>query len=74
MMTGDEYLKSVERLGMTQVGSAKFFGVDDKTAYNWATGKHPVPDAVSMLLCLMEICELTPDDVLELADQWVAPA
>jgi hypothetical protein len=65
-MTGEEYRLAVERLGMSLGGSAEFFGVTDKTARNWMTERHPIPNPVSMLLCMMIELELSPLDVIEL--------
>jgi hypothetical protein len=71
-MTGEDYRKAIEHLGMTKVGSARFFGINDKTPHNWITGRNPIPAAVSMLLRVMLHYKLSPHDILALEDR-VAP-
>jgi hypothetical protein len=68
-MTGDDYRHAIDHLGMTQVGSARFFGVNDKTPRRWISGEHPIPCAVSMLLRVMVRHHLTPHHVLALEDR-----
>jgi DNA-binding transcriptional regulator YiaG len=70
-MTGDDYKKAIERLGMSLVGSAEFFGVTDKSVRNWMTERHPIPNSVSMLLCLMIVLELSPLDVVQVEEGCV---
>ena len=68
-MTGDQYQQAIDHLGMTQVGSARFFGVDESTPRRWISGKRrPIPRAVSMLLRVMIKHELDPLYVLALED------
>jgi DNA-binding transcriptional regulator YiaG len=73
-MTGDNYKKAVERLGMSLGGSAEFFGVTDKTVRNWISERHPIPNSVSMLLCLMIELELMPLDVVQVEEGCVIPS
>ena len=44
------YQHLLEELDLTQVGAAKFLGVDERTGRRWASDERPVPQAVSMLL------------------------
>ena len=69
VMSGDQYKSAVERLGMTQVGSARFFGVADTTSRRWISGKMIIPPAVSMLLAVMLEYQLTPHQVIALEDR-----
>jgi len=62
-MTGEQYLSATEELGMSQIGSARFFGVDYSTVRRWVAGTSPVPDAVAYLLRVMMKTELTPHHV-----------
>jgi hypothetical protein len=62
-MTGHEYRHAIEHLQMTQVGSAKFFGVADSTTRRWIADKHPIPPAVAMLLWVMVKRRLSPGHV-----------
>ena len=63
-MNGDDYRDAIEHLGMTQVGSARFLGVNDRTPRNWISGKYPVPVVVSMLLNVMVKKKISPKEVL----------
>ena len=65
-MTGDDYKKAITVLKMTQVGSARFFGVNDRTVRFWISGRSPVPRVVSMLLRVMVELNLDPMHVLAL--------
>jgi len=65
-MTGDDYKKAITILKMTQVGSARFFGVNDRTVRFWISGRSPVPRVVAMLLCVMVEHHIGPLDVLAL--------
>ena len=68
-MTGDQYQKAIDHLGMTQVGSARFLGVDESTPRRWISGKRrPIPRPVAMLLRVMIHHKLDPLHVLELED------
>lgn len=69
-MTADEYREALKRLGLTQVGAAAFLQVNGVTSRKWATGKSPVPPAVSMLFRLMIALKLTPEKV----EEWLTDA
>lgn len=73
-MTGDEYRDTIYHLGMSQVGSARFFGVAERTPRKWIKEDHPIPPAVAMLLAVMVHHKLSPHHVLALAhrDQALA--
>jgi hypothetical protein len=62
-MTGEQYKKAIAKLGMTQIGSAKFFGVNDTTCRRWISGKHSIPDSVAMTLMLMLENGISPADL-----------
>jgi len=47
------YQHLLEELELTQVGAAKFVGVDERTGRRWASDERPVPQAVSMLFEVM---------------------
>lgn len=59
-MNGMEYRTAIAGIGMTQVGAARFFGVDGRTSRKWIAGEFPVPPAVSMLLRVMQHYNLSP--------------
>lgn len=65
-MTGKQYRKAIDALGLSQVGASKFFGVSTKTSPRWARGEAPVHPAVAMLLRVMLRYKLTPDEVKDL--------
>ena len=68
-MTGHEYRLALDCVGMSQVGAARFFGVDASTSRRWISDKLVVPRAVSMLLAVMIRYKLTPDAVIALEDR-----
>ena len=72
-MTGEQYRNAIDHLGMTQVGSARFFDVSASTARKWIGEKHPIPAAVSMLLTVMMHYSLTPQNVIALEDRVASP-
>ena len=66
-MTGAEYRKAIKHLGLSQVSAAKFLGVDETTSRRWVANKHPIPDAVAMLLSTMVSQGLVPGEVANIA-------
>lgn len=52
-MTPSEYRDAIERLGLSQVGASRLFGIDPRTSRRWALGELPVPRAVVLCLRLM---------------------
>ena len=68
-MTGEQYQNAIDHIGMTQVGSARFFGVHERTPRRWISGSLTIPSAVAMLLRVMIHYSLTPDNVLHIAQQ-----
>jgi hypothetical protein len=65
-MTQDEFRDALDEYGLTQVGAAKFFGVDERTTRRWAS-THEVPDAVAMVFAMMRAFRMTPEQVRRLA-------
>ena len=63
-MTGDEYRAALDRIGMSQVGAARFFHVAPSTSRRWIADQLIIPPAVAMLLCVMMHRRLSPGDVL----------
>ena len=66
-MTGEQYQHAIDRLGMSQVGSARFFDVAERTPRKWIADVHPIPMAVEMLLYVMMHYSLTPENVMHIA-------
>jgi len=68
-MTGEQYKKAIDHLGMSQAGSGRFFGVHDDTPRKWISGRYPVPSTVEMLLLVMIHYSLTPENVMAIVHQ-----
>jgi hypothetical protein len=62
-MTPTQYAAAIERLGLTQVGAARFFGVGDRTSRRWISGEYEVPPAIAYCLILMIKHNVAPDDL-----------
>ncbi len=52
-MTPTQYQASLNRLGLSQVGAARLFGVDPRTSRRWVAGDLVIPRAVALALRLM---------------------
>lgn len=63
------YRDLIDKLGMTQVGAAKFLDIGERTSRRWATNDIDVPLGVVMLLELMVKHGITPHDARALAGQ-----
>lgn len=62
-MTAKQFQSAIDRLGLSQVGAARLFGADPRTARRWALGERSVPGAVVILLRLMLAGKITADDI-----------
>jgi hypothetical protein len=62
-MNRTEFSKAIDALGLTQVGAARFLGVDPRTCRRYVAGELPLPPAAAMLLRVMLAHGLAPDDV-----------
>lgn len=62
-MTKDEYRDAIGRLGLTQVGAARFLGVNEKTSRRWASGESDIPRTVAVVLWLMLRFKVKPESV-----------
>lgn len=60
-MTANQYRAALDRLGLSQVGAAALFGVNDKTSRNWA--RNGVHGTVEILLRLMVAGKVTEADI-----------
>jgi len=66
-MTSEEYKKAVSRVGLSQIGAGRFFGVDERTGQRWGSGESKPPQSIAKLLRLMMHLKLSAaelDDVL----------
>jgi DNA-binding transcriptional regulator YiaG len=55
-MTAAQLRAILDRLGLSQVGAARFLDVDDRTVRRWIAGDIAVPRPVEMLLRLLDEC------------------
>jgi hypothetical protein len=62
-MTAKQFQTALDRLGLSQLGAARLFGADGRTARRWAGGERDVPDTVAILLRLMLAVKITADDI-----------
>lgn len=60
-MTANQYRTALERLGLSQVGAARLFGVNDTTSRRWAA--EGVNGVVVILLRLMVAGKVSKTDV-----------
>jgi len=65
-MTPDQFRDALARLDLSQVGAARLFGYDERTARRWASGELPVPAAVAICLRLMLKFKVTPESATKL--------
>jgi hypothetical protein len=61
-VTAKQYADAIERLGLSQVGSARFLGVDDRTSRRWISGERDVPEPVSRFLRYLIAAKVKPEE------------
>lgn len=52
-VTANQYRAALDRLGLSQIGAAKLFGVGDRTSRRWA--EHGVTGTAEILLRLLQL-------------------
>jgi len=62
-MTAKQFQAAIDRLGLSQVGAARLFGSDPRTARRWSIGERSVPEPVAIILRLMIAGKITADDI-----------
>jgi transcriptional regulator with XRE-family HTH domain len=62
-MTPKQFRSALDRLGLSQLGAARLFGADGRTARRWALGERAVPETVAILLRLLMTDRITADDI-----------
>lgn len=62
-MTPKQYAAIITRLGLSQVGAARFLGVDERTSRRWISGEREIPEPVSRFLTFLAAANLTPEEV-----------
>lgn len=65
-MTSDEYRTTIAALGLTQVGAARFLGVDERTSRKWAAGERDIPPPVERFLRFLVAAKIKPERVTAL--------
>jgi len=64
-MTSSQFRAAIDRLGLSQTGTARLVGADGRTARRWALGERSVPEPVAIILRLMLAGKVTVDDVVQ---------
>ena len=59
-MTADDFRHCLARVGLSQVGAARLFAVNDRTARRWAAGEQDIPAAVVLCLLMMQKYRVSP--------------
>lgn len=62
-MTAKQFQAAIDRLGLSQLGAARLFGADGRTARRWALGERSVPEPVAIILRLLLAGKITTDDI-----------
>ncbi len=62
-MTAKQFQAALDRLKLSQLGAARLFGADGRTARRWASGERSIPPTVAILLKLMLAGKITADDI-----------
>lgn len=62
-MTAKQFQSAINRLGLSQVGAARLFGSDPRTARRWALGERSIPEPIAILLRLMLAGKITATDI-----------
>lgn len=62
-MTPTQFRTALDRLDLTQVGAARLFGADQRTARRWASGERAIPNPVVIMLRLLLAKKITVEDI-----------
>lgn len=62
-MTANQFRTALNRLELSQLGAARLFGADGRTARRWALGERSIPEPVAILLRLMLAGKIRADDI-----------
>ena len=65
-MTANQYRVAISRLGLTQHGAARLWGVSPRTGQSYAA--HGPPEPVARLLRFLLAAKITPDEFDRLAN------
>ena len=67
-MTPTQFRAALSRLELSQLGAARLFDADGRTARRWALGERSIPPTVSILLRLLVARVITVEDVETVRD------
>jgi hypothetical protein len=71
VMTKEQYRQELERYSLTQQAAGKLFGgVQKRAAARWAIEEGAVPYSVALVIALMQVCNLAPDDLRDLPKKF----
>jgi hypothetical protein len=62
-MTANQFRAALDRLTLSQVGAARLFGADERTARRWALGERTIPQPIAILLRLMLAGKISAKDI-----------
>lgn len=62
-MTAGQFRAALVRLGLSQLGAARLFDADGRTARRWALGERSIPPTVVILLRLLMAKKITAKDI-----------
>lgn len=62
----ERYSRLLDRIGLSQRGAARFFGINERTSRAYASGESPVDPRTAMLLEIMARYKIAPEDALRL--------
>jgi len=62
-MTANQFRAALDRLNLSQIGAARLFGTDPRTARRWALGERSIPECVAIVLRLLLAGKITTDDI-----------
>lgn len=62
-MTPQEYRATIAALGLTQVGAARFLGVNDRTSRRWIAGERAVDEPIARFLRYLIAAKISPEEV-----------
>jgi DNA-binding transcriptional regulator YiaG len=66
-MTGREFEKCRELMGLSKAQIAALFGVEDRTIRRWVSGQSEIPISIAMVLRLLSKHQIEPTDAYRLA-------
>jgi hypothetical protein len=62
-MTAKQFSAALDRLGLSQLGAARLFKANGRTARRWALNERSVPEPVAIMLRLMLAGKINASDI-----------